>query len=279
MPIIDVNENTGTCVVEGTVIDSEVREIMKSGKPTGNTAIEFDIGDSEWAVACSIFSKTDRLKLASKIIAKGARLRLEGGYEYDDFKHKYMIKVKSIEKLPPKEMRMDNAEKKRVELHLHTKMSAMDAVTSAGDLIKRAAKWGHSAIAITDHGVAQAFPEACKACDGVNKGGQDFKVIYGMEGYLIDDTDSAELNKINEAMRGSYVVFDIETTGLSPVYDRITEIGAVKIEDGKIVDRYSQLINPKRPIPQEITELTGITNEMVKITRYYAGSAGVLKLL
>ena len=264
MPIIDVNENTGTCAVEGTVIDSEVREIMKNGKPNGKTAIEFDIGDSEWAVSCSIFSNTDKLKLASKIIAKGARLRLEGDYEYDDFKHKYMIKVKSIEKLPPKEMRMDNAEKKRVELHLHTKMSAMDAVTSAGDLIKRAAKWGHSAIAITDHGVAQAFPEACKACDGVNKGGQDFKVIYGMEGYLIDDTDSAELNKINEAMRGSYVVFDIETTGLSPVYDRITEIGAVKIEDGKIAGRYSQLINPKRPIPQEITELTGITNEMVK---------------
>ena len=161
---------------------------------------------------------------------------------------------------PP--IRMDNSEEKRVELHLHTKMSAMDAVSSAGDLVKRAAKWGHRAVAITDHGVAQAFPDAHKAVCGLRKAGKDIKVIYGIEGYLINDTcPGTHLSDLDP--NGSFVVFDIETTGLSPKECKITEIGAIKIEHGKITDKFSQLINPGVPIPPNITDLTGITDEMV----------------
>ena len=161
---------------------------------------------------------------------------------------------------PP--IRMDNSEEKRVQLHLHTKMSAIDAVSSAGDLVKRAAKWGHRAVAITDHGVAQAFPDAHKAVCGLRKAGKDIKVIYGIEGYLINDTcPGTHLSDLDR--NGSFVVFDIETTGLSPKECKITEIGAIKIEHGEITDKFSQLINPGVPIPPNITDLTGITDEMV----------------
>lgn len=263
MPIIDLTEGMNSCVIEGEVLTVDSRNV-KGRNNSHNTIIEFNFGDDKWGCFCKIFSSEERLKRALKEISPGTLLRLRGDYDMDDYARKPLFKVLAAEVLPPKPIRMDNAEEKRVELHMHTKMSAMDAVTSAGDLIKRVAKWGHKAVAVTDHGVAQAFPDAHKAASGVRKStNSDFKVIYGVEGYLINDMDSAASRLAAIGAEASYVVFDIETTGLKAAADEITEIGAVKIENGKITDRFSQLINPGRPIPPRITELTGITDEMV----------------
>ena len=263
MPIIDLTEGMNSCVIEGEVLTVDSRNV-KGRNNSHNTIIEFNFGDDKWGCFCKIFSSEERLKRALKEISPGTLLRLRGDYDMDDYARKPLFKVLAAEVLPPKPIRMDNAEEKRVELHMHTKMSAMDAVTSAGDLIKRVAKWGHKAVAVTDHGVAQAFPDAHKAASGVRKStNPDFKVIYGVEGYLINDMDSAASRLAAIGAEASYVVFDIETTGLKAATDEITEIGAVKIENGRITDRFSQLINPGRPIPPRITELTGITDEMV----------------
>ena len=263
MPIIDLTEGMRGCVAEGEVISAEVRELKRNNRLTGNAVIDFDIGDDSWACSCSLFGKTERMAKAMKAVAEGQRLKIQGDYEIDDYAHKPLLKISAIELLEPLPMQQDNAPEKRVELHLHTKMSAMDAVTSAADLIKRAAKWGHKAIAITDHGVAQAFPEAHKAASAVRKSGQDFKVLYGVEGYLINDTESAAHSLASLDKKGAYIVFDIETTGLSASKNQITEIGAVRVENGEMRETFSQLINPLCPIPAEITRLTGISDDMV----------------
>ena len=263
-PIIDIADGMQNVATEGEVLTCEVRELKRSGKLTGNCAIDFNLGDDSWACFCSIFGRTERLGKAMSGISVGKRLRVKGNFEMDDFSHKPTLKVNAAELLDPLPVRQDNAETKRVELHLHTKMSAMDAVTSAKDLIQRAAKWGHKAIAITDHGVAQAFPDAHQAASAIVKSGQEFKVLYGVEGYLINDTDSAVAQLANLGKSASYVVFDIETTGLSPALEEITEIGAIRIENGVQTDSFSQLINPGKPIPGNITDLTGITDQMVK---------------
>ncbi len=264
VPIINISEGMSDVSVEGEVLTAEIRELKRNGKLTGNTVIDFNIGDDSWGCFCSIFSRTEKLSKAMSAISAGKRVRVRGSFEMDDYSHKPTLKVTGIELLDPLPQREDTAEEKRVELHLHTKMSAMDAVTSASDLIKRAAKWGHSAIAITDHGVAQAFPEAHGAASGIRKSGKEFKVLYGVEGYLINDTDSAADRLCHQGKAGTYVVFDIETTGLSPEKEEITEIGAVKIVEGVVTDTFSQLINPGKTIPPKITELTGITDDMVK---------------
>ncbi len=263
-PIIDLAEGMQNVAVEGEVLTAEVRELKRNGKLTGNVAIDFNLGDNSWACFCSIFGRTERLGKAMSAIGEGKRLRVKGSFELDDFSHKPTLKVNSAELLESLPIRQDKAETKRVELHLHTKMSAMDAVSSAGDLISRAAKWGHKAIAITDHGVAQAFPDAHKAASKVATEENDFKVLYGVEGYFINDTDSATGQLAALGKSATYVVFDIETTGLSPQTEEITEIGGVKIENGRITDTFSQLINPGKPIPAKIVELTGITDAMVQ---------------
>ncbi len=253
-------ETAQTYVVKGEVLTLETRE-TKPSKFGTRTSVSFALGDNDWACACNLFAPTERLSKVLKAVRVGSFVKLSGTYENDKYARKPVLNIRSIELLDTPKVRSDNCEEKRAELHLHTKMSAMDAVSSASDLIKRAAKWGHSAIAITDHGVAQAFPEAHKAASAVKKSGQDFKVIYGIEGYMVNDTpkNATAIDK-NE----SYVVFDIETTGLSAQANKITEIGAVKIENGEKADVFSQLVNPECDIPQNITELTGITNEMVK---------------
>ena len=262
MALVPDDASPQTYVIAGEVLTYEAREIKAKNPRFGDKmSITFAVGDDDWACSCNIFAPADRLTKVAKLVGEGSHVKVSGTYEIDQFKHKPLVKVRSIELLEKPPMRMDNSEEKRVELHMHTKMSAMDAVSSATDLIKRAAKWGHRAVAVTDHGVAQAFPEAHKAASGVKKGGQDFKVLYGIEGYLINDMDSARISYIDPAE--TYVVFDIETTGLSPANCKITEIGAIKIENGTITDKFSQLINPGVPIPYNITELTGISDDMV----------------
>ncbi len=253
-------ETPQTYVIEGEVLTFETRETKPTQYGT-RTSISFALGDSDWACSCNLFAPTERVSKVLKAVNVGSFVKLSGVYENDQYARKPLLNIRSIELLEAPAIRMDNSEEKRVELHMHTKMSAMDAVTSASDLIKRAAKWGHTSIAITDHGVAQAFPEAHKAASGIKKSGQDFKVIYGIEGYMVNDTpqNATAIDK-NETC----VVFDIETTGLSAQNNKITEIGAVKIVNGKKTETFSQLINPECDIPQNITELTGITNEMVK---------------
>ncbi|MGN0179885.1 MAG: exonuclease domain-containing protein, partial [Monoglobaceae bacterium] len=251
-------------VIQGTVLKIDVREVKGNPKFGSGTrsSITLAIGDDSWACSANVFGDTEKLSKVLKLVHVDSLVRLSGTYEVDTYARRPILKVKSVELMENPPVRMDNSEEKRVELHLHTKMSAMDGITSAGDLVKRAAKWGHSAIAITDHGVAQAFPDAHKAVCGIRKGGGDIKVIYGIEGYLINDTKPGT-NLSDLKRNGKYVVFDIETTGLSPNSCRITEIGAIKIENGEICDKFSQLINPGVPIPPNITELTGISDQMV----------------
>ena len=155
--------------------------------------------------------------------------------------------------------RVDNAPVKRVELHCHTKMSDMDGVSEVKDIIKRAKQWGMPALAVTDHGCVQAFPDASHALDK----GDAFKVLYGVEGYLVDDMKEIVENSENQSLDGAFVVFDIETTGFSPVKNKIIEIGAVRVENGVITDRMDEFVNPEVPIPFEIERLTGINDAMV----------------
>ena len=192
-------------------------------------------------------------------IKKDAYLRVQGEVQFDKYAKEINIMAKAIMTAQAPPPRMDTAEEKRVELHLHTQMSSMDGVTPVKTYIKRAIEWGHKAIAITDHGVVQAFPDAMNAADK-----SDLKVIYGVEAYLIDDLGNAVFSPRGQNLDDTYVVFDIETTGLSKEKEMITEIGAVKVADGKIIDRFSTFVNPQRPISAEITKLTGITDDMVK---------------
>ena len=261
-PMVELRCGMGICAVRGEVIDVSVREIQKDGK-LAFIAVNFDIGDDSWAISCEIFGKADKIQKAIPAIKEGNILSVRGSYELDERSNREKMKVLSVEMHEKLPIRMDDAEEKRVELHLHTKMSAKDAVSSATDLINRAALWGHRAIAITDHGVAQAFPEANKAAEKIRKNGQEFKVLYGVEGYFINDLP-LDVNSVQKSYKdNSYVVFDIETTGIDPQLEMITEIGAVKIVNGKIVDTFAQLINPGRHIPEKITELTGISDSMV----------------
>ena len=260
-PIIDIVEGTGISVIQGEIIDCEIRELQKGGKLTGNVVADFDLGDKEWGISCHLFSKTEKFKKAKPYIKKGNFLKVRGEYKQDDYSHEYVFNVLSMELVEKPPLRRDEAEQKRVELHLHTKMSAKDAITSAEDLIKRAADWGHQAIAITDHGIAQAFPEAQKTAGAIAKKGGNIKILYGTEGYFINDVP---LWKNYSYKGGTYTVFDLETTGLYPNSDKITEIGAVKIENGVLGKTFSALVNPEIPIPENITNLTGISDDMVK---------------
>ena len=181
-----------------------------------------------------------------------------GNVQYDNFAKEIGIIANVIIEIPDLDVnkRKDLSKEKRVELHLHTQMSQMDAVNSAEDLIKRAHSWGMKAIAITDHGVVQSFPEAKHAADKLG-----MKVIYGVEAYLVPDDNAVDLSN---GMDKEYIVLDIETTGLSFRTEKITEIGAVRVKDGEIVDTFETFVNPEIPIPERIVELTGITDEMVK---------------
>ncbi len=253
--IVDTKIPGESVIVEGNIFNIEPREIKGE-----KYIVSFDITDKSDSTTVKFFVKRSVFdnELKDKI-KKDAYLRVQGEVQFDKYAKEINIMAKSIMTAQAPPPRMDTAEEKRVELHLHTQMSSMDGVTPVKTYIKRAIDWGHKAIAITDHGVVQAFPDAMNAADK-----SDLKVIYGVEAYLIDDLGNAVFSPRGQNLDDTYVVFDIETTGLSKEKEMITEIGAVKVADGKIIDRFSTFVNPQRPISAEITKLTGITDDMVK---------------
>jgi len=241
-------------VVVGDVFASEVKELRNE-----KTVVTYDITDYSGSLKIKIFAKSEeveQMNLGS--VKKGATLLVSGKIDYDSFARDITIMANSIIKVKriPK---MDNYPEKRVELHCHTNMSSMDAVTDPVTLINRAAAWGHQAMAITDHGVVQAFPECMYNMP------KNFKVIYGCEAYVVNDMDRQKIlkNSDDRSINDEIIIFDVETTGLSFKKDRLTEIGAVKLKNMQVVDSFNTMVNPGRPIPQKIVELTGITDEMV----------------
>ena len=246
----------GEVAIRGQVISLDTREIRNE-----KTIIIISVTDFTDTIVLKIFSKNEDVPELLESIKKGAFLKIKGVTTIDKFDSELTIgSIVGIKKIQDfRSTRMDNSPIKRVELHCHTKMSDMDGVSDVGDIIKRAMKWGHKAIAITDHGDVQAFPEANHALSKDD----DFKVIYGVEAYLVDDLKALVENPKGQSLSDTYVVFDIETTGFSPKLNKIIEIGAVKVENGVIIDKYSTFVNPKVPIPFEIEQLTSINDDMV----------------
>ena len=246
----------GEVTIRGKVRALDTREIRNE-----RTIVSFEITDFTDTIKVKMFVHNEQLSELLGDLKPGAFVKLKGVTVNDTFDRELTIgSVVGVMKIPDfTTARMDNSARKRVELHCHTKMSDMDGVSDVKDIIKRAKKWGHKAIAVTDHGCVQAFPDANHAIDHDD----DFKIIYGVEGYLVDDLKEIVTNGKGQTLDETYVVFDIETTGFSPVTNRIIEIGAVKVENGQIVDRFSTFVNPEVPIPFEIEKLTSINDSMV----------------
>ena len=258
IPISSISGDSGKIVVWGDVFDIE-KKVTKSGD---KNIFTIDITDYTGSTTAKVFNSIKESAVIDNI-KKGDTIVVQGDVEYDKYAGELVVNARSIGTAQKVKV-VDNAEKKRVELHMHTNMSQMDAVTSAGDLVNRAYQWGHKAVAITDHGVAQAFPDAMKAADKINKDEEKIKIIYGVEAYFMDDLVESVKGDADTGFDGTFICFDIETTGLSAARDKITEIGAVKVENGVITDTFSTFANPEMPIPQKITQLTGITDDMVK---------------
>ena len=255
--IVHLEEGTGECCIHGQIIALEDRE-LRNGKFIITGAIT-DFTDS---IMFKIFASPDDRGPLLDDLQMGKFYIIKGVPMYDSYSRE--VTFSSIAGMKPandfREKRMDHSLEKRVELHLHTVMSEMDSVVGIEKVIARAKEWGMKALAITDHGVVQAFPIANHQI----KKGEDFKIIYGVEGYFVDDVKGLIQNEKGQSIDSEYVVFDIETTGLSPTYNRIIEIGAVRIKDGKIQDTFSEFVNPEVPIPYTITKLTSITDAMVQ---------------
>ena len=263
MSEINVNRQDERVIVEGKVFSVDHRDIKKGAA----TVISFDMTDYTGSIRINGYFKGDTGKpIVDGVNKPGQWLRVQGKIDYDDYNKEVVIKPFAI--MPgqaPK--REDTAPEKRVELHLHTTMSMMDALTKTGEAVATAARWGHQAIAITDHGVASSFPDALKA-SGKNKvAGTDkpIKILYGCEGYYVNDVDDriAVHGEQNMPLGGEFVAFDLETTGLSSVRDAITEIGAVILRGGEVVDTFQSFVNPKRRLDPKNIELTGITDAML----------------
>ncbi|MCA0384145.1 MAG: PolC-type DNA polymerase III [Firmicutes bacterium] len=250
--IIDINQEEETYAIEGKLVNFEARE-LKGGK----FLLKLYLSDLSNAVACKQFLKKKEYEDLLPSLKQGKWYIVEGINRYDQFDKESVLLITAINVGKEEIPRVDLAEEKRVELHLHTNMSEMDGIAPVKKIIQTAIDWGHPAIAITDHGVLQAFPDAASAA------GDKIKVIYGLEGYLIDDEVDLIVGATDYGLDETFVVFDIETTGFSYHKDTIIEIGAVKVEKGVVTERFSQLINPLRPIPPEISELTGISEDMV----------------
>ncbi len=233
-------------------------KLTKSGK---SYIVKFNITDLTSSNTVKLFMREKDVEKAEDL-KDGAVVIVQGEYAYDSYDKSYCLMASCIA-LAKERQRMDNSEVKRVELHMHTNMSALDAITPASKLIERAAKWGHTAIAITDHGVAQAFPEAMNTANKLKKGETPIKIIYGVEDYFVDDSLKVVTGKATGSIEGDIIAFDLETTGLNANNCRITEIGAVRIRGLEIVDKFGTFVNPEQHIPAKITDITGITDEMV----------------
>lgn len=255
----DVVGEMGEIAVYGQIIGFETREIRNE-----KTIIIFNVTDFTDTITVKMFVKNEQLPDLLGDLKKGSFIRVKGVTTIDKFDGELVIgSVSGIKKAADfTSKRQDTAPEKRVELHCHTKMSDMDGVSETKNILKRAHEWGHKAIAITDHGVVQAFPDAHHFIHDLPKD-DPFKVIYGVEAYLVDDLTEIAAGATDESFADTFVVFDLETTGLSAIKDRIIEIGAVKVKNYEIVDHYSTFVNPGRPIPYEITKLTGINDGMV----------------
>lgn len=260
--INDLNVNIKTACILGEVCNIDMRETK-----TGKVLLTIDISDKTNTISCKkFFTKTQYDQFKGKV-NEGDYLKVEGMLQLDRYSNNELdMMITSINKAQKPEARKDSAEQKRVELHIHSQMSAMDAISSATDIVNQAIKWGHRAVAITDHGVVQAFPEAHKAITAAffDKNNENWlkdaptKVIYGVEGYLVSDIEP------DAKPSDSFCVFDTETTGLSSTTDKITEIAACKVKDGKIIDQFNTFVNPERKIPENVQKLTRITDDVVK---------------
>lgn len=250
----------GMVTIRGQILTLEMRDIhTKRGNDL--TIVILCVTDFTDSMNVKMFVPGEQTGELKDSLKEGMFIKVRGVTSIDRYDSDLTIgNVFGIRRIADfRVRRMDTWPEKRVELHCHTKMSAMDGVSDAGDIVKTAAAWGHKAIAITDHGVVQALPDACHAIPADS----DFKVLYGTEAYLVNDEAGACVNERAQALSGSYVVFDLETTGFSPVDNRIIEIGAVRVEGGKITDRFSEFVNPKVPIPFRIEQLTSINDSMV----------------
>ena len=252
-----IQGEVGEVVIRGQIIDTDMRELRNGEK----TIVKIVITDFTDTIAAKIFVKNEQRDELMEHLKKGNFIKIKGVTTMDKFDHEIGLSfLAGMKKIPDfTTPRLDNSMEKRVELHCHTKMSDMDGVSDVKDIIKRAKAWGHKAIAITDHGAVQAFTDAYHSVSPED----DFKVIYGVEAYLVDDLKEIITNSKNQSLDDSYVVFDLETTGFSPNTCKIIEIGAVKVENGVITERFSEFVNPQVPIPFKIEELTGIRDDMV----------------
>ena len=255
--ITDITPYEGKVAIEGEISNIESRE-LRSGK----ILVSFDLYDGSSSITCKSFIKGDDIEVLDKI-KKAKGVRLSGNAAYSNFSGEVEIIANTIIETEgiKKAKRDDYAEVKRVELHMHTQMSQMDAMTSATDLINRAMSWGMKSIAITDHGVVQAFPEAHKL---LGRDNPDMKVIYGVEAYLTPDKKPSVTKPKGQSIDTIYCVLDLETTGFSAATEKITEIGIMKLKDGVVIDKFSTFVNPEKSIPQRVVEVTNITDDMVK---------------
>ena len=268
-PIVSVNEAIAAydmVTIQGEVFFTDNKDIHSKKTGKDYVKIAFDITDRTNSVRVSKFLAADKAGDTASKIKKGLYCTVQGKMVYDTFAKEMVLEPTGIVKAKKPERKDTYEGMKRVELHLHTNMSAMDGMSSTASLLCRAAKWGHRAMAITDHGVAQAFPEALHAQEGKQKDIiGDMKIIYGIEAYYINDENSISVvrGKSAEPLDGTFIVFDLETTGLNPASEEITEIAAVRVVEGEIRDSFQTYVNPHKPIPAEITELTGISDETV----------------
>ena len=257
VPIGTLGLDSGSAVIWGDIFSVDCRDT----RDKNHFIMSIAITDYTGSINLKIF---DELSLKQRLgdLKPGMTVMVQGDISYDKYDRDMVMRPRHINTVK-KNVLTDDAPVKRVELHLHTTMSAMDGVSTAEDLVKRAHSWGHPAVAVTDHGVVQAFPEVMNTVEKIRKDDPDFKAIYGVEGYFINDMLPAVKGRTDAPINGRYIIFDLETTGLSAATERIIEIGAVKVENGEIMESFDLFVDPEKAITPEITRLTSITNEMV----------------
>ena len=258
IPLAEVMEEGNSVSVWGDIFGVDRHVTRDESK----VIFKIKFTDYTNSFAMKTIVSADKAGLIDNTLKPGTTILAAGQVMLDTFERDLILRPSAIATVK-RVYRQDKAEKKRVELHLHTNMSQMDALAPADKLVQRAAYFGHTAIAITDHGVAQAYPDAMNAQKAVEKSGKEMKILYGVEGYLVNDMVPAVVGSSRESFDGEFIVFDLETTGLSAGLERMTEIGAVRVVNGEVKDIFNTFVNPEKSIPAEVVKLTGITDEMV----------------